>query len=179
VPFNGRGARVLKFVISLFVVAAVVRAACVSDPGGTAEECRRFSTSLSVEDRMSQSVTVFNPNEPITFDLLMSNTLDAPATLTASSSCTAVVFEVVDSEQKRLWGNADGIACIQMLQPRTFAPLERVSESATWDQRDSDGAPVPPGTYTVSAAVGQYASDANGLVDCRVPLSQSATFTIQ
>ena len=115
----------LKFVISLVRVAAVVRAACVSDPGGTAEECRGFSTSLSVEDRMSQAATVFNPNEPIAFDLLMTNTLDAPATLTASSSCTAVVFEVVDSEQQRRWGNADGIACIQMLQPRTFAPLER------------------------------------------------------
>jgi hypothetical protein len=170
---------VLKFVISLFVVAAVVRAACVSDPGGTAEQCGAFSTSLSVEDRMSQAAAVFNPNEPINFNLAISNTLNAPATLTAGSSCTAVVFEVVDSEQKRRWGNADGIACIQMLQPRTFAPLEFVSESATWDQRDSDGAAVPPGTYTVNAAVGQYASDANGLVDCRVPLSQSATFTIR
>ena len=169
----------LRFVISSFMIAAVVRAACVSDPGGTAHECRAFSTTLSVEDRMSQAATVFNPNEPIAFDLLITNTLSTPATLTASSSCTAVAFEVVDSEQQRHWGNADGIACIQMLQPRTFAPLEVVSESATWDQRGHDGMAVPPGTYTVSAAVGQYASDASGLVDCRVPLSRSATFTIR
>jgi hypothetical protein len=172
--------RVLKFSIALFVLAAVVRAACVSNPGGTTEElCLLFRTSLSVEDRMSQAASVFNPNEPIGFDLLIANTLNEPATLTASSSCTAVVFEVTDSAQRRRWGSADQIACIQMLQPRTYAPLETVSEPATWDQRDSDGVAVPPGRYTVIAAVGQYVSDTQGMVDCRAPLSQSATFTIQ
>jgi hypothetical protein len=171
--------RVLKFSIALFVLAAVVRAACVSNPGGTTDLCRPFSTSLSVEDRMSQAASVFNPNEPVTFELKTTNTLNEPATLTASSSCTAVVFEVTDSAQRRYWGNADHIACIQMLQPRTYAPLETVSESATWDQRGSDGAAVPPGRYTVIAAVGQYVSDAQGMVDCRAPLTKSATFTIQ
>lgn len=128
---------------------------------------------------MSQAASVFNPNEPISFDLLITNTLDAPATLTAGSSCTAVVFEVADSAQRRRWGSADQIACIQMLQPRTYEPRETVTESATWDQQGSDGDAVPPGTYTVTAAVGQYVSDTQGLVDCRAALSKSATFTIQ
>lgn len=170
----------LKLSITLFMLAAVVRAACVSNPGGTTEElCLPFRTSLSVEDRMSQAASVFNPNEPVTFELKTTNTLNDPATLTAGSSCTAVVFEVTDSAQRRYWGNADRIACIQMLQPRTYEPLETVSESVTWDQRNSDGVAVPPGRYVVTAAVGQYLSDAQGMVDCRAPLSKSATFTIQ
>jgi Intracellular proteinase inhibitor len=170
---------VLKFSIALFVLAAVVRAACVSDPGGTIEECRTFSTSLSVEDRMSQAEKLFNPHEPITFELLIANALNAPATLTAGSSCTAVVFEVTDSAGRRQWGSADNLACIQMLQPRTYAGLESVTEAATWDQRDSDGALVTPGSYAVTAAAGQYVSNAGGLLDCRTELSKSATFTIR
>ena len=168
-----------KFAIGLFVLTAVVRAACVSDPGETIGECPAFRASLSVEDRMSQAANVFNPNEPIGFDLSITNTLNEPATLTAGSSCTAVVFEVADSGKRRRWGNADQIACIQMLQPRTYGPRETVTESATWDQRDSDGTAVPPGTYTVTAVVGQYVSDTQGMVDCGAALGNSATFTIQ
>jgi hypothetical protein len=129
---------------------------------------------------MSQAANVFNPNESITFELQIANRTNAPATLTAGSSCTAVVFEVFDSAQRRRWGNADHIACLLMLQPRTYAPLEVVSESSEWDQRDSGGVPVPAGAYVVTANVGQYASDSAGqLVDCRAALSKSATFTIQ
>jgi hypothetical protein len=155
-----------------------VRGACVSDPGRAAE-CRAFDTSLSVKDRMSQSEKRFNLNEPITFELLIANALNEPATLTAGSSCTAVVFEVADPSQKRVWGSADNIACIQMLQPRTYAPLETIRESDTWDQRNSDGVFVPPGTYVVTAAVGQYVSGSGGLLDCRAELGQSATFKIE
>jgi hypothetical protein len=160
------------------MLAAVLRAACVSDPGDIGGLCAAFTTALTVKDRMSQAANVFNPGEPIGFELATTNTLNAPATLTAGSSCTAVVFEVTDANGRH-WGNADNIACIQMLQPRTFAPLEVVSEAATWDQRDVQGAPVPAGTYTVTATVGQYASNENGLVDCRVPLGKSAIFTIR
>ena len=160
------------------MLAAVLRAACVSDPAGTGGACGVFTTVLTVKDRMSQAANVFNPNEPIAFELATTNTLNAPATLTAGSSCTAVVFEVTDANGRH-WGSADNIACIQMLQPRTFAPLEVVNEAVTWDQRDTNGDPVPAGTYTVSALVGQYASGDNGLIDCRVPLGKSATFTIR
>jgi hypothetical protein len=160
------------------MLAAVVRAACVSDPAGTGGACAAFTTVLTVKDRMSQSANVFNPAEPIAFELATTNTSNAQATLTAGSSCTAVVFEVTDANGRH-WGNADNIACIQMLQPRTFAPLEVVNEAVTWDQRGTDGDPVPAGTYTVSALVGQYASSENDLIDCRVPLGKSATFTIR
>ena len=169
----------VKILIALFTMAAVVRAACVSDPGGLTGECGAFGTSLTAKDRMSQAEKLFNSDEPITFELTISNTQNAPATLTAGSSCTAVVFEVTDAAQRRWWGNADNIVCIQMMQPRIFEPLEIVKEFATWDQRASDGKLVPPGTYTVSAAVGQYVSNTNGLVDCKAQLSQSSTFRIQ
>ncbi|HVJ28674.1 MAG TPA: BsuPI-related putative proteinase inhibitor [Gammaproteobacteria bacterium] len=168
----------MRLIFTFVMLAAIVRAACVSDPGGTTE-CRAFATSLSVKDRMSQAEKLFNLNEPITFELLIANALNAPATLTAGSSCTAVVFEVTDSAQRRQWGSADTIACIQMLQPRTYAPLETVRESDTWDQRNSEGAFVPAGTYVATAAVGQFVSGNGGLLDCRAELTQSATFRIQ
>lgn len=168
----------MKFFITLFVMAAVVKAACVSDPGGTVG-CPGFTAALTVEDRMSQSESQFNPNEPIAFKMQVTNTSSEPATLTAGSSCTAVVFEITDAAGRRRWGSADQIACIQMLQPRTYEPLENVTEAATWDQRDSDGRPVPPGTYTVRAAVGQFVAADNALVDCQADLSKSATFTIR
>jgi hypothetical protein len=160
-------------------VAAALLGACSSESSSTPEVCRTFTTSLTVRDRMSQGATVFNTGEPITFELTTTNTTNAPATLTAASSCTAVVFEVFDTAQRRRWGNDDGIACLLMVQPRTFAALETVTESDTWDQRDAGG-PVPRGAYTVTANVGQYASDSQGsLVDCRAALSKSAGFTIQ
>jgi hypothetical protein len=165
--------------MALFALTAVVRAACVSDPAATTEQCGAFSTSLSVEDRMSQSEKLFNLDEPITFELSIANTLNAPATLTAGSTCTAVVFEVADSRQRRVWGSADNLACIQMLQPRTYGPLETVTEAATWDQRDADGMLVTPGSYAVTATIGQYAPAAGGLLDCRAELSKSSAFRIQ
>jgi hypothetical protein len=168
----------MKIVITLVMLAAVVRGSCVSDAGGSAA-CRAFDTSLSVKDRMSQAEKVFNLDEPITFELLIANKLNEPATLTAGSSCTAVVFEVADSTQKRVWGSADDIACIQMLQPRTYGALENVTEAATWDQRDANGELVATGSYVVTAAVGQYLPAAGGMLDCRTELSKSATFTIR
>jgi hypothetical protein len=177
-PFNGRGERLVKFSVALFVVVAVVRAACVSDPGGMVG-CPGFTASLTVEDRMSQAEKLFNPNEPITFEMLITNTLNEAATLTAGSTCTAVVFEVTDSAQRRQWGSADNIACIQMLQPRRYEALESVTESDTWDQRDSDGMLVAPGTYHVTATVGQFAGGQSGTLDCEADLSKSATFTIR
>jgi hypothetical protein len=169
--------KILAFI--LIGLAASVRAACVSDPAGTIDDCGIFTTSLIVKDRMSQAESVFNSGEPISFELQTTNTRNEPATLTASSSCTAVVFDVADSAQRPYWSSADNIVCVQMLQPRNFAPLERVTESATWDQLAADGTPVPPGTYTVTAAVGQYVSGANSFVDCRAPLEKSATLTIR
>ncbi len=165
--------------LRLASLAAALPAACSQDSAEVASLCGTFATSLTVKDRMSQAANVFNPDEPIRFELTITNTANAPATLTASSSCTAVVFEVTDSAGRRLWGSADHIACIQMLQPRTYAPLEAVSEASEWDQRDSSGAPVPLGTYVVTAAVGQYVTDDGGLVDCRTPLGRSATFEIR
>lgn len=161
------------------VLAASLPAACTDGGSSGTAACRTFGTSLSIEDRMSQAANVFNPGEPITFELTIANTRNSPATLTAGSSCTAVVFEVTDSAQRRRWGSADQIACIQMLQPRTYAALETVRELATWEQRDSVGAVVAPGAYVVTASVGQYVSDAEELLDCRAELGKSATFTIQ
>ena len=75
--------------------------------------------------------------------------------------------------------SADNIVCIQMLQPRRYAPLENVTEAATWDQRSSNGVLVPPGDYLVTAHVGQHMSDAGGVLDCDANLGKSAAFTIR
>ena len=95
--------------VALTLMTAAVTAACDGGSGSSASECRVFRTALSVEDRMSQVAGVFNPGEPITFELQIANTSVIQATLTAASSCTAVVFEVFDASEQRQWGSADGI----------------------------------------------------------------------
>jgi hypothetical protein len=171
------------YIASLVLMSVVLPAACDNGGGAAAPSaCRTFRTALSVKDRMSQAASAFNPGEPITFELQIANATTAPATLTAGSSCTAVVFEVSDAAKQRHWGSADGIACVLMLQPRTYAPLEVVSEASTWNQKDSGptGTQVPPGDYVVTASVGQYVSASDGrLLDCRAELGQTATFRIQ
>ncbi|HTE39660.1 MAG TPA: BsuPI-related putative proteinase inhibitor [Steroidobacteraceae bacterium] len=108
------------------------------------------------------------------------NTTNAPATLTASSSCTAVVFEVIDASKQRQWGSADGIACIQALQPRTYAPLESVTYASTWKQKNTGNTQVPAGTYHVNADVGQSMTNIKGNEFlCRAELSKNKNFVIQ
>jgi hypothetical protein len=153
--------------------------ACTNGSDAEAALCQTFATALTVQDGLNQAASVFNPGEPITFALRVTNTQNSPATLTASSSCTAVVFEVEDSTQRRRFGSADEIACIQMLQPYTFAPLEAVTWSSTWSQADSGGMPVEAGSYRVTANVGQYVSSSQDLVDCRTAVSRSAVFAIR
>ena len=161
---------------ALAVMSAALMVACDGGTPSSASECRIFRTTLSVKDRMSQGAGVFNPGEPITFELQIANTSIIPATLTAGSSCTAVVFEVFDASKQRLWGSADGINCAQVLQSRTYSPLEVVTQSSTWNQKGSGptGGQAPSGDYLVTASVGQYV----GLLDCRAELSQTATFRI-
>jgi hypothetical protein len=129
---------------------------------------------------MSQGAGVFNPGEPITFELQIANTSIIPATLTAASSCTPVVFEVFDASEQHQWGGADWVECVVAAQPRTYSPLEVVTESRTWNQKGSGptGAQVPSGNYRVTASVGQYLSASQGRVDCRAELGQTTTFRI-
>ena len=166
--------------VALTLMTAAVTAACDGGSGSSASECRTFRTTLSVKDRMSQGAAVFNPGEPITFELQIANTSVIQATLTAASSCTAVVFEVFDASEQRQWGSADGIACFVPAQPRTYSPLEVVTESSTWNQKGSGrtGVQVPSGDYLVTASVGQYVSASQGLLDCRAELGQTTTFRI-
>ena len=169
-----------SFHVALLGLAAIaLPTACDHSSSPQANECQTFRTTLSAKDRMSQAVNLFNPGEPIAFELQIANRTNAPVTLTAGSSCTAVVFEVFDAAQRRDWGSADGIRCFVMLQARTYSPLETVTESSTWNQKASDGMQVPPGTYSVTANVGQYVDSRGGLIDCRAPLSKSTTFSIQ
>jgi hypothetical protein len=128
---------------------------------------------------MDQPATTFNTGEAITFQLSIANQHDTPATLTAASSCQATTFEVWSITEQRLWGSADGIACVMAVQPRVYAPREEVVYETTWNQRDGNGAQLPAGTYSMRAHAGQYATDAQGkLTHCSAKLDKTATFRI-
>src|SRR5204863_5291266 len=97
------------FHVALLGLAAItLSTACDSSRSPQANECQAFRTALSVKDRMSQAVNLFNPGEPIAFELQIANRTNAPATL-IGSACTPVVFEVFDAAQRRDWGSADGL----------------------------------------------------------------------
>jgi hypothetical protein len=164
------------FVASLVLTSAVVTTAC--DNGGTdgIGDCQTLRTALSVKDRMSQTESVFNPGEAITFELSITNTTIFRPTLMLAASCVPVVFAVFDAAGRRLWGNF-GVTCVVNPPPLTFQPMETVTESLTWNQVASGGQ-VPSGRYDVAAEVGQYVSP-QGLLDCGAQLNQSASFLIQ
>jgi hypothetical protein len=170
----------MKSTALCIALATVLCAGCAEESPPGSDPCRTFNTTLAVRDRMNQPATSFAPGEEIVFDLTVANVTNAPATLTAGSTCTAVVFEVFDAGKNRLWGSADNIACIQMLQPRTYLPFESVHYTDTWRPALYDNLPAPPMTVTVTANVGQFMTDAQGRQhECRTALSKSATFTIQ
>jgi hypothetical protein len=153
---------------------------CAGDSAQSAPaQCDTFRTLLTVKDRMSQPAQHFIVGEPITFELQVANTTNFNATLTAGSTCGGVVFEVFDNSNQRRFGSMDGVMCIQMTQPRTYASLEATINAYTWNQAASDNQ-VEPGTYSVVANVGQWVTNAEGQqIDCKVALQKTASFTIQ
>jgi hypothetical protein len=126
--------------------------------------CGNFSSQLIVKDRMQQAVTVFNPNEVIAFEILVTNNSNSPQTLNASASCYSATFEVANPNGETIWNNLSAV-CFSAQSPRTFAPLETVSYETQWDQQPRSL--NPPG------------ASPSALPECRAALRKSATFEIR
>ena len=73
------------------------------------------------------------------------------------------------SGRREVWRHSAGRMFAQVITDLTLAPGESRSFTATWNQTDAKGKPVPPGRYE---AVGLVAGRAPG---CR---SDSVSFTI-
>lgn len=139
------------------------------DQAGAAGEtfCENFTSQLVIKDRMSQPVTIFNPNEDIRFELAVTNRSAFPQSLPSGASCFAASFSVADRFGKEVWNNLDGRMCIMRYLPQQFAPLETITHSATWDQTQASAPINPPG------------SQPSDLPKCRTALSATAVFEIR
>ena len=62
-------------------------------------------------------------------------------------------YEIVisDAEGKEVWRWSKDKAFGEVVEQVNLEENERLSFSETWDQKDNDGQPAPPGNYTVTA----------------------------
>ena len=93
---------------------------------------------------------IYRPGEPVRFTLTVTNTGATPATVMRSSG-QRYDFIVRSSDGGEVWRWSRGRFFTQALEEDTIAPGRSLTFVETWDQRDNDGRPVPPGAYQVVA----------------------------
>lgn len=81
--------------------------------------------------------------------LLATNPTDRPLDLYLTSEPPAFDLTVTDSAGEVVWRRLEGEILTMVLRLETLEPGGTLSLSDVWDQRDAEGAPVPPGTFTV------------------------------
>jgi hypothetical protein len=129
--------------------------------------CENFTAQLVIKDRMSQPVTIFNPNEDIRFEMSVTNRSAFPQSLPSGASCFPTSFSVKNHVGKEVWNNVHAIMCIARYMPQQFAPLQTITHSATWNQVALKDPINPPG------------SEPSALPKCRTALSATAILEIR
>ena len=147
-----------------------------------------FETRLVLKNAAGEEASAFRSGETITLVVTIRNRAAAPRSLTFSSSQTHDCFIYAAAPKdagvpkdaggdsggdaggrREVWRHSAGRMFAQVITDLTLAPGESRSFTATWNQTDAKGKPVPPGRYE---AVGLVAGRAPG---CR---SDSVSFTI-
>ncbi|NLC57826.1 MAG: hypothetical protein GX774_13400 [Armatimonadetes bacterium] len=99
--------------------------------------------SLAVDLRTDQQT--YAPGTPIELTLRLENQGDQPVRLQMSSGQQYDFLVLRDGQE--VWRWSQGRSFIQTLTSLVLAPEETRSFTVTWDQRDAQGNPVPPGQY--------------------------------
>lgn len=102
----------------------------------------------------SLSLTLVLPAEvraggrvPIT--LRVENHERGPLDLYLRGRTTTFDVEVTDTGGTVVWRRLEGEIIPAIVHLRTLAPGERFEIGTTWDQRTTQGRPIPPGAYSV------------------------------
>ena len=128
-----------------------------------------FETRLVLKNPAGDETREFKASETITFVVTLTNRASAPRTLTFPSSQTHDCI-VNTADHKEVWRHSSGRMFAQVITEATLKPGESRTFTATWNQTDAKGQPVPPGEY-----------EAVGLVNGRAPgcRSEALRFTIR
>jgi len=128
-----------------------------------------FETRLVLKNPAGDETREFQAGETITFVVTLTNRASAPRTLTFPSSQTHDCFVYV-ADHKEVWRHSSGRMFAQVITEVTLKPGESRVFTATWNQTDAKGSPVPPGEY-----------ETVGLVNGRAPgcRSEPLRFTIR
>jgi hypothetical protein len=128
-----------------------------------------FETRLTLKDAAGKKASAFRSSETITLVVTIRNRSDAARTLTLPTSQTHDCI-VYAGKGEEVWRWSAGRMFAQVMTETAFASGESRSFTATWDQTDRKGAPLPPGDYR-----------AVGLVPAGVPgvRSDPVTFAIR
>ena len=128
-----------------------------------------FETRLVLKSAAGDEAREFPTGETITFVVTFRNRAATPRTLTLPTSQTLDCL-VYAADHKEVWRHSSGRMFAQVITELTLKPGESRTFTATWNQADSKGKPVPPGEYE---AVGLVPGNAPG---CR---SDAVKFTIR
>ena len=128
-----------------------------------------FETHLVLKNDAGDEVREFQAGETITFIVTLRNRAAIPRTLTLPTSQTLDCI-VYAPDHKEIWRHSNGRMFAQMITELALKPGESRTFTATWNQTDSRGKPLPPGEY-----------EAVGLVPGRAPgcRSDAVKFTIR
>ena len=92
----------------------------------------------------------WSTGEPVQFEMLLQN-LSALAQRLDVPSGQDFDITVSDETGRAVWRWSEDRAFTEVFRTLTLQPREQRTFSATWDQRDDDGQPVPPGRYQATA----------------------------
>lgn len=147
---------ILPLLVGLLVVAAAVACDGGNGPGssdtGAGSPTPGTTPTFSFQGPVGIDLTtfgVFHPQgEPLPFYIVVA--AGEPITLYYR---TTQRFDIVvtDSDGREIWRWSGGRAFSQVLEQVELKPGEPMAFTETWDQRDSEGQPSPPGNYHVTA----------------------------
>lgn len=127
------------------LVVLVLAAAAL---GGPPVRVDRTVGDLRVE--MTVAKATFQPGEPVTVAMRVTNVSAAPITVTTGGQ----PYDVLVRQRGALvWQWSHDKAFTQAVRHTEMTPGDARSYQASWDQRDLQGRPVEPGTYEVSCVL--------------------------
>lgn len=104
------------------------------------------------------------PGQPVPMELVVRNESNRALYLGTGDSATTFDFVIRDRHGSIVWNRMHGREALLVLMEHTLAPGQELRFSDVWKQQSNDGAPIPPGTYEVRAAL-----DTNEPDDLKAP----------
>lgn len=154
------------FIQGLVVIGLISSLGCPEDAESLlGAPATPFSATLVLLDGSGGMASTFDPGEPITLRLEVTNRMSSIAVLTFP---TAQLFDFVvsDAADAEVWRWSYGRFFATVVTPLEFAPNETRAFTVVWSQDDNTAKPVDPGSYH---AYGLAPVPEGGLTSDRVP----------